>query len=64
MPHLHETMFGRKLLEHDIPEISRALQQIAREMHTANELKKYELIDRGYSEGRMGPEKANEIKTI
>ena len=29
MPQLHETMYGRKLLEHDIPEISRQLKRIA-----------------------------------
>lgn len=29
MAELHETMYGRKLLEHDIPEISRQLKRIA-----------------------------------
>ena len=29
MPQLHETMYGKKLLEHDIPEISRQLKRIA-----------------------------------
>jgi hypothetical protein len=29
MPQLHETMYGKKLLEHDIPEIHRQLKRIA-----------------------------------
>ena len=32
MPHLHETGYGRKLLEHDIPQISRSLETIAKEV--------------------------------
>jgi len=29
MAELHETMYGKKLLEHDIPEIHRQLKRIA-----------------------------------
>ena len=36
MPELHETMLGRKLIEHTIPEIGRQLERIANSMEKTN----------------------------
>jgi hypothetical protein len=43
MPQLHETMYGKKLLEGDIPQIIRSLKKISGELEYANELKEKEL---------------------
>lgn len=36
MPQLHETRMGQKLIEHDIPEIVKALQKIGEEIERLN----------------------------
>lgn len=43
MPQLHETMYGKKLLEADIPSIVRYLSDISKEQKRANQLKEFEL---------------------
>ena len=42
MAQLHETMYGKRLLEHDIPEINKSLRMIADELKRANDLKEKE----------------------
>jgi len=39
MARLHETMYGKKLLEGDIPSIRESLRMIAEELKRANDLK-------------------------
>lgn len=48
MAQLHETMYGRKLLEHDIPEIYKQLKRIADAMEKANQLKDTELKEQAF----------------
>lgn len=36
MPELHETIMGRKLIEHTLPEIARQLQRVADAMENNN----------------------------
>lgn len=43
MLQLHETMYGKKLLEGDIPNIVQSLQKISRELEDSNQLKEAEL---------------------
>ena len=37
MPELHETLMGRKLIEHTLPEIARQLERIADALHQKDE---------------------------
>jgi hypothetical protein len=36
MPELHETLMGRKLIEHTLPEIARQLERIANALENKN----------------------------
>ncbi len=62
MSQLHETLYGKRLLERDIPDLVATLQQVVKELRTANELKKYELTDKAYANGDL--EKVREIKNL
>lgn len=37
MPELHDTIMGRKLIEHTLPEIARQLERIANALHQKDE---------------------------
>jgi len=37
MPELHETMMGRKLIEHTLPEIAKQLERVADGLHRTND---------------------------
>lgn len=43
MLELHNTVMGRRLIEHTLPEIAEQLQRIADELEKANKLKEEEL---------------------
>lgn len=43
MPQLHETIMGKRLIEHTLPEIAEQLQKIAEALEKANKLKEEEL---------------------
>lgn len=45
MAQLHETGYGRKLLEHDIPSISESLSKIADELSSSNKNKFIEFME-------------------
>lgn len=43
MPQLHETLYGKRLLEGQIPKMLQHLENIAYELKRANDLKEKEL---------------------
>ena len=50
MVELHNTIMGRRLIEHDMPEIHRQLKRIADAMEKANELKETELKEQAHKD--------------
>lgn len=46
MPDLHETLMGRKLIEHTLPEIARQLERLADALEKANQREEQEIKDR------------------
>jgi hypothetical protein len=46
MAELHETIMGRKLIEHTLPEIARQLERLADALEKANQREEQEIKDR------------------